>query len=256
MTRPSQNGHLCPGALSGTTRELLAAAVEIFRRDQRQAGFGGCPRQASSEIAHHWLSGRSVQCQDCPAQIRVRARSHFPCYRRGHAQALVPLGSGLGRQRLPSAQPPARRLPPSARPAPCRARRNPDRSTPKISLVQDRIRLWTVHCDAYDVPPTPVMPHEIDRLCQLPEFAGKPIAISVSRTVKAGRELRSQIRVETDEQRHRCADAGRDRPRSPPFQDFRERERWSSEFLRNDLVHNRSSESTSFQIMSSVTNLQ
>src|SRR4029078_2128563 len=36
------------------------------------------------------------------------------------------------------------------------------------------------------MPPPPVVPHEIDWLGQLLEFAGKPIAISVNRTVKAG----------------------------------------------------------------------
>src|SRR5262245_33569049 len=34
----------------------------------------------------------------------------------------------------------------------------------------------------------PVMPHEIDRLRQLLEFALKPVAISICRTVKAGRD--------------------------------------------------------------------
>jgi len=38
------------------------------------------------------------------------------------------------------------------------------------------------------MPPTPVVPHEIDWLGQLLEFAGKPIAICVNRTVKAGRD--------------------------------------------------------------------
>src|SRR6266700_2518492 len=76
MTCPFQDGHLCPGAFSGTARELLPAAVEIFRRDQRQAGFGGCPWQARSKVAHHRLNGRSVQRKYCPAQVPVRTRSY------------------------------------------------------------------------------------------------------------------------------------------------------------------------------------
>src|SRR6476646_8882559 len=32
------------------------------------------------------------------------------------------------------------------------------------------------------------MPHEIDRLCQLLEFAGEPVAIGVNGAVKAGRD--------------------------------------------------------------------
>jgi hypothetical protein len=47
---------------------------------------------------------------------------------------------------------------------------------------------WTLHHDPDDVPPAPVMPHEIDRLCQLPEFAGEPVAIGVSGTIKARRD--------------------------------------------------------------------
>src|ERR1700675_409018 len=35
---------------------------------------------------------------------------------------------------------------------------------------------------------TPVVPYEIDWLRQLLEFAGEPVAISISRTVKAGRD--------------------------------------------------------------------
>src|SRR5262249_28657698 len=34
--------------------------------------------------------------------------------------------------------------------------------------------------------PAPVMPHEINRLCQILELGGEPVAISVSGTVKAG----------------------------------------------------------------------
>src|SRR6202795_2634327 len=35
---------------------------------------------------------------------------------------------------------------------------------------------------------TPVVPYEIDWLRQLLEFAGEPVAISINRTVKAGRD--------------------------------------------------------------------
>src|ERR1700747_2487705 len=36
--------------------------------------------------------------------------------------------------------------------------------------------------------PAPVMPHEIDRLRQLHEFALKPVTIGINRTVKARRD--------------------------------------------------------------------
>src|SRR4029077_2084705 len=49
-------------------------------------------------------------------------------------------------------------------------------------------QIWTVHRDASDVSSAPVMPHEIDRLCQLLKSAGEPVAISVGGTVKAGRD--------------------------------------------------------------------
>src|SRR6516164_10209620 len=38
------------------------------------------------------------------------------------------------------------------------------------------------------------MPHKIDRLCQLLEFAGDPVAISVNGTVKAGRDCGAKSR--------------------------------------------------------------
>src|SRR5262249_19080404 len=98
MTHAFQNSYLCAGALGTTACERLPAAVMVFCRDQRQAGFGGCPWQAGPEVSQHRLRGRSVQRQDCSTQVPVRASNHLPGDRRGHAQALVPLGSDLGRR--------------------------------------------------------------------------------------------------------------------------------------------------------------
>ena len=75
------------------------------------------------------------------------------------------------------------------------------------------------------------MPHEIDRLCQLPEFDGEPVAISVSGTVKAGRDCgaksgwRQTNNVVVAQMRDEIV------PDLPPFQDFREQEQWSSKLL-------------------------
>ena len=90
---------------------------------------------------------------------------------------------------------------------------------------------WTLHCDPHDVPPAPVMPHEIDRLWQLRRVRRRASRDKRRWNSQSRKGLRSQIRVETDERHHRRADAGRDRPRSPRFQDFREQEQSSSKLF-------------------------
>ena len=191
MTRPIQNGDFCAGALGTTACERLPADVVVFRRNHRQAGFGGCPGQAGSEIAHHRLSGRSVDSKDCSTQVGVRTSSHFPGDRRGHAQALESLGSGFGRRvrHLRNGLLADFRCLPDLREI------MPD--VIRIERAQNIARpasyeIGTLDCDAHDVPSAPVMPHEIDRLWQLCQFAGEPVAISINGAVKAGRDGRAK----------------------------------------------------------------
>jgi hypothetical protein len=234
MTRPFQNGDLRLGALGRTSRERLPAAVMIFCRDQRQTRLGGCPWQPGSEIAHHWLSGRSVHRQYCPAQVLVRTCSYFLSNRCGHAQALEPLCSGLGRH-------------------PCHLRNRllaDVRRLPSLRhVVPDVIRVeapqniahprsyqtWTLHCDPYDVPPRPSRAPRDRSVVSTSRVRWQAIRDRRRWNSQSREGLRSQIRAETDEQRHRCANAGLDRPRSPPFQDFREQEQSSSKLLPNNI---------------------